>query len=120
MRIDSPFHFDTRGRTALTDEEGHIRDMLELLLLTNPGERVNRPDFGCGLQQLVFAPNSPELAAALQFTAQAAIQLELGDLLELTELEVSADEATLRVLVQYRTLRSGADQAARFERRSTP
>jgi uncharacterized protein len=116
MQIDSPFHFDARGRTALTDEEEHIRDMLELLIFTNPGERVNRPDFGCGLRQLVFAPNSPELAAALQFTTQATIQRELGDLIELGNLEVSSEDAVLRVLVQYRIVRSGSLQAALFER----
>ena len=75
--------------------------MIEQLLFTNPGERVNRPDFGSGLQQLVFAPNSPELAAALQFTMQAALQTYLGDLIDLKAVEVSAQEATLRVVVQY-------------------
>jgi uncharacterized protein len=116
MQIDSPFHFDARGRTAPTDDEDHIRDMLELLIFTNPGERVNRPDFGCGLQQLVHAPNSPELAAALQFTIQAAIQRELGDLLDLSDLEVSAIGNTLLALVEYRIVRTGALQSARFER----
>ena len=48
MNIDFPFHFDSRGRTALTDESDHIRDMIEQLIFTNPGERVNRPDFGSG------------------------------------------------------------------------
>ena len=68
MNIDFPFHFDGRGRTAATGDDDHVRDMIEQLLFTSPGERVNRPDFGSGLLQLVFAPNSPELAAALQFT----------------------------------------------------
>ena len=60
MNIDFPFHSDSRGRTATTDDDDHIRDMIEQFLFTNPGERVNRPDFGSGLLQLVFAPNSPE------------------------------------------------------------
>ena len=64
MNIDFPFHFDGSGRTASTDDDDHIRDMIEQLLFTSPGERVNRPDFGSGLLQLVFAPNSPELASA--------------------------------------------------------
>ena len=63
MNIDFPFHFDNRGRVATTGNEDHIRDMIELLLFTNPGERVNRPTFGSGLMQLVFAPNSDGLAA---------------------------------------------------------
>ena len=63
MNIDFPFHFDSRGHTASTDENDHVRDMIEQLIFTSPGERVNRPDFGSGLLQLIFAPNSPELAA---------------------------------------------------------
>jgi uncharacterized protein len=114
MQIDYPLHFDARGRTASTSHADHVRDMLELLLFTDPGERVNRPDFGCGLRQLVFAPNSPELAAALQFTIQAAIQRELGDLIALQELQVLAEEATLQVQVAYVLLRTGEPQSAMF------
>src|SRR2546425_3102113 len=112
MNIDYPFHFDNRRRTAATDENDHIRDMIEEFLLTSPGERVNRPDFGSGLLQMVFAPNSPELAAALQFTTQAALQRYLGDLIDLQQLEVTAQESTLSVVVKYvvrRTQESRAD-----------
>jgi phage baseplate assembly protein W len=101
MNIDFPFHFDDRGRTAATDDDDHIRDMIEQLLFTNPGERVNRPDFGSGLLQMVFAPNSPELASALQFTMQAALQRYLGDLIDLESLEVTAEDARLNVVVKY-------------------
>src|SRR6516225_1481565 len=101
MNIDFPFHVDGRGRTAATDDNDHIRDMIEQLLFTNPGERVNRPDFGSGLMQMVFAPNSPELAAALQFTLQAALQRELGDLIDLQNLDVSALDSTLNIVVKY-------------------
>jgi hypothetical protein len=118
MQIDYPWRYDARGRTAETNYDEHVRDMLELLIFTDPGERVNRPGYGCGLRQLVFAPNSPELAAALQFTMQAAIQRELGDVLALEALEVSSEDAALRVLVRYIVLRSGAREVALFERRS--
>lgn len=101
MNIDFPFAFDARGRTATTDDADHIRDMIEQLLFTAQGERVNRPDFGSGLLQMVFAPNSSELAAALQFTTQAALQRYLGDLIDLQQLEVSAGDATLSVTVAY-------------------
>ncbi|HWT05777.1 MAG TPA: GPW/gp25 family protein, partial [Xanthomonadales bacterium] len=101
MNIDYPFHFDGRGRTATTDDPDHIRDMIEELLFTAPGERVNRPDFGSGLLQMMFAPNSTELAAALQFTTQAALQRYLGDLIDLQQLEVTAQDATLTVVVKY-------------------
>src|SRR6516165_8545106 len=96
-----PFRFDARGRTAMTDDATHIRDMVEELLFTAPGERVNQPDFGSGLLQMVFAPNSNELAAALQFTTQAAIQRYLGDLIDLQQLTVNANDATLSLTVQY-------------------
>ncbi|MGH8905008.1 MAG: GPW/gp25 family protein [Egibacteraceae bacterium] len=108
MNIDYPLHFDGRGRTAQTDVDDHVRDLIEQLLFTNPGERVNRPAFGSGLLELVFAPNSPELAAALQFTMQGALQRWLGDLIDLEGLEVQSDDATLQVAVQYVVKRSGA------------
>jgi phage baseplate assembly protein W len=116
MNIDYPFHFDSRGRTAATDDDDHIRDMIEELLFTNPGERVNRPDFGSGLQQLLFGPNSPELAAALQFTLQATLQRWLGDLIELQALEVTSVDSTLSILVEYVVRRNNQRQVAQFTR----
>ena len=116
MNIDFPFHFDGRGRTATTGDDDHVRDMIEQFLFTNPGERVNRPDFGSGLLHMVFAPNSPELAAALQFTIQAGLQRWLGDLIEVETLEVSSEEATLRVLLRYVVRRSGERRTETFER----
>ena len=116
MNIDFPFHFDGRGRTASTGDDDHIRDMIEQLLFTNPGERVNRPDFGSGLLQLIFAPNSPELAAALQYTMQAALQRWLSDLIDLQALEVMSQDSTLQVLVQYVVRRTGEQQLAQFVR----
>ena len=101
MNIDFPYHFDSRGRTATAGDDEHIRDMIEQLLFTNPGERVNRPDFGGGLLRLIFAPNSPELAATLKFTVQAALQRWLGDLIEVQDLDVTSDDASLRVVLQY-------------------
>lgn len=114
MNIDFPLHFDQRGRTASTDDDDHIRDMIEQLLFTNPGERVNRPDFGSGLLQMVFAPNSPELASALQFTMQAALQRYLGDLIDLQQLQVSAEDSTLSVVVQYVVRRTQQGSTATF------
>jgi phage baseplate assembly protein W len=114
MNIDYPFHFDGRGRTATTDPDEHIRDMIEQLLLTSPGERVNRPDFGSGLMQMVFAPAGSEMATALKFTVQAAVQRWLGDLIEVQKLDVdvSSREGALTVFIQYvvrRTAESRTD-----------
>ncbi len=114
MNIDYPLRFDGRGRTAATDDDDHIRDLIEEFLFTNPGERVNRPDFGAGLLQLVFTPNSPELASALQFTIQAGLQRWLGDLIVVQKVTVTSAESTLEVLVQYVVKRTGAQQAQSF------
>lgn len=117
MNIDFPFHLDSRGRTAECDDAAHVRDMLEQLLFTNPGERVNRPEFGSGLMQLIFAPNSPELAAALQFTMRAAVQQWLGDVLDLQGLDVASDDAVLRITVRYALRRTGETRTDTIERR---
>lgn len=114
--MDYPFHFDNRGRSAETDDDDHVRDMIEQLLFTSPGERVNRPDFGSGLLQLVFAPNSPELAAALQFTLQAALQRWLGDVIDVGALAVSSEDATLRVDLSYTVRASGDTRSDSFVR----
>lgn len=114
LNIDYPFHIDKRGRTARTGTDKHIQDMLEQLLFTNPGERVNRPDFGSGLQQLIFAPNSPELAAALQFTLKAAILRWLGDLIELQSLDVNSDDSSLNIFISYIVRRTNERQVAQF------
>jgi phage baseplate assembly protein W len=116
MNLDFPFHFDDRGQTATTDDDDHVRDMIEQLLFTNPGERVNRPDFGTGILQLVFAPNSPELAATLQFTMQAALQQWLGDVIEVRNLDVTSEDATLNVLLQYMVRRTGETKTETFTR----
>lgn len=116
MNIDYPFHFDRRGRTALTGDDDHIRDMIEQFLFTNAGERVNRPDFGSGVLQLIFSPNSPELAAALQHTVQAGLLRWLGDLIEVRNLAVTSEDATLRVVIQYVVRRTGEHRTGTFER----
>ena len=116
MNIDFPYHFSGDGRTAETGDDDHIRDMIELLLFTNHGERVNRPDFGSGLLQMVFAPNSPEVATALQFSLQADLQRWLGDLIELQALEVTSVDSSLLINIQYLVRRTNEQQTAQFTR----
>jgi phage baseplate assembly protein W len=116
MNLAFPIHFDESGRTAACGDDDHVRQMIELLLFTNPGERVNRPDFGSGLLQLLFAPNSPELAAALQFTVQAALDRWLGDLIEVRALEVTSDDSRLVVDLTYAIRRTGEVVQTSFER----
>ena len=114
--IDFPFHISDDGRTAGTTPEDHIRDLIEQVLFTSPGERVNRPDFGSGLMQLEFAPNSDELASATQVMVQGALQQWLGDVIEVEKLEVTHHESTLRVELQYVVRRNGQRQIANFSR----
>jgi phage baseplate assembly protein W len=116
MQIDYPYHFDSRGRTATTDQGDHIRDLIEQVLFTVPGERVNRPTFGTGLLQLVFAPNSDELATATQFLVQSALQQWLGDLIQVEAVAVENVDSTLRLTVQYTVRRTQQRQVAQFSR----
>lgn len=116
MNVDFPFRFDGRGRTAITTDEEHIRDLIEHVLFTAPGERVNRPTFGSGLMQLVFAPNSDELAAATQFLVQGALQQWLGDVIQAESVQVESQDATLRVTVRYVIRRTQQRQVAEFKR----
>ncbi len=116
MQINYPLHFDGRGRTAETTMDEHIRDLIEQVLFTAPGERVNRPDFGSGLLQLVFEPSGSGLAAATQMTVQGALQQWLGDLIQVEAVAVESVDSTLRVTVRYVVRRTQARQTAEFER----
>lgn len=116
MQIDYPWQVDGRGRTASTNQDDHLRDLIEQVLFTSPGERVNRPTFGSNLYQLVFAPNSDELATATQFLVQGALQQWLGDLIQVEAVAVRNEDSTLHVAVQYVVRRSQQRQVARFER----
>ncbi len=116
MNLDFPYHFDGRGRTAESEDDAYLRDLIEQVLFTAPGERVNRPTFGSGLSRLVFAPNSDELAAATQLLVQGALQEWLGDLIQVDEVTVTSEEAQLRVTVRYKNRRSQQTQTADFTR----
>lgn len=114
--FDYPYRIDGRGRTADAGEDAHVRDLIEQLLFTSPGERVNRPDFGSGLLQLVFAPSGPELAATTQFLVQAGLQQWLGDRIQVDDVSVSAEDATVTVVVQYSVRRTQERQVVEFTR----
>lgn len=102
--LDFPYHFDGHSRTATTDRDDHIRDLIEQVLFTAPGERVMRPDFGSGLLALVFEPNSTTLAATTQILVQGALQQNLSHLITVQAVEVSNDDAALRVDIRYTVL----------------
>ena len=114
MNLQFTLQFDNLGRTATTDDNGHIRSMIEQVLFTSPGERVNRPDFGCGLLQLVFEPNSNELAVTTQYLVQGALNRWLGDVIEVGEVDVRHYDAALIVSIAYTILRTQQRQIAQF------
>lgn len=114
--LDYPFHVDGAGRTATTHRSDHVRDLVEQLLFTSPGERVNRPDFGSGLMQLAFAPASAELAASLQFTVQAALQQYLAEWIEVEEVAIEVEDSSLRVRVRYRLVDESETRTEDFTR----
>lgn len=116
MNLDYPIHFDGRGRNAATDDDDHIRDLIEQVLFTAPGERVNRPTFGSGLLQLVFAPNSDALAAATQMSVQSSLQQWLGDLIVVQSVEVENRDSRLEVTIRYVIRRTQQARVAEFAR----
>jgi len=111
-----PFRVDRRGRSATTDVESYVRELVEQVLFTSPGERVNRPDFGTGLGQLVFAPNSPELASAMERVVQGAIQQWLGEVVVIEAIEIESADERLTVTVKYRLRGAPQSVTATYER----
>lgn len=116
MNIDYPYQFNNVGRTADTTTEDHIRDLIEQVLFTAPGERVNRPTFGSGLMQLIFAPINDALAATVQMSVQGSLQQWLGDLIRVEEVQVQSDDSTLRIQVRYTVIKTMERRTAQFAR----
>ena len=112
--MDYPFAIDGRGRTRTTDRGDHIRDMIYLVLFTRPGERLNRPDFGCGLGGLIFEPNSEAQAASTQFLVTTALQRWLADAITVEEVSVELSDNRLIVNVDYVRLDNGQRQSDQF------
>jgi uncharacterized protein len=112
--FDFPYHIDGRRRTAETGEDDHIRDLIHQVLFTNPGERVNRPDFGCGIAQLVFMPNSDVLAAATQFLIHGALTRWLDGVIAVQRVEVVAAGNALTVIVAFTKRSTGEDREEPF------
>jgi phage baseplate assembly protein W len=108
-----PVRTGPHGRTLLADEETYLRGLIEQVLFTRPGERVNRPDFGSGVASFVFAPLDDEMARASSGLVHGALQQYLGDLIHVDAVEVTAEESTLTVAVSYRPLRSPASDPRR-------
>ena len=115
-QIDFPFHIDARGRTASAADDDHVRHLIEQVLFTVPGERVNRPSFGAGLLNLAFAPLSEPLTAAAHLAVQGALQQWLGDVIRVQDVSVETEESTLRISVRYIINQTQESRTAQFER----
>jgi phage baseplate assembly protein W len=111
-----PYALGSDGHSALAGPDDHIRDLIEQVLFTAPGERVNRPDFGSGLLQLVFAGQSDELAHATQALVSGALQRWLGELIDVAAVRVATGDSRLEVTVQYVVRRSRRAETAQFSR----
>jgi Bacteriophage baseplate protein W len=113
-----PFHIGDLGAPATAPRTQAIRQQLDQLLFTIPGERVNRPTFGCGVQRLVFGGCSPEAAAAAEYIIRINIQEFMGDVVSVDAVRVSADPqaATLFVDVLYTLVETGEERAETFRR----
>lgn len=114
MNLNFPYQFDGRGRTQEASLHDYVTQLVEQVLFTSPGERVNLPDFGSGLLQLPFAPNSVEMAAATQFTVQGALQKWLGSYIKVQSVTASAQDAVLTVKVSYTLLSTDVTQVQTF------
>ena len=114
MNLNFPYQFDGRGRTREAALQDYVKQLVEQVLFTSPGERVNLPDFGSGLLQLPFAPNSAEMAAATQFAVQGALQKWLAGYVKVQSVQASAQDAVLSVTVSYSLLNTDVTQVQTF------
>lgn len=100
MYMDFPFHLDACRRTAAVDADDHLRDLIEQVLFTRPGERVGRPDFGAGVGQLLFGPAGAQSASASQGLLQGALQQWLGDRMRVDRVSVTPRETAAGALLE--------------------
>jgi len=116
INIHHPFKIDGRGRVAQAGIDDHVRQLIEQVLFTRPGERVNRPNFGSGIYQLVFAPNNEELEAASRFLVEGALEQWLGNVIEVEAIAIKTLDSRLQVTIQYVLRENQERQIAQFVR----
>jgi len=98
-----PFRIDpASGQAARSGYAAHVEQMIRQVLLTDPGERVDLPEFGCGVRQLIFAPNSDALAATTQLIVLQSLNKWLGDQIQVQKVAVTRPEpAQLFIQIEY-------------------
>lgn len=93
-----------RGLGTLSEEQdyaAHVEQLIKQLLFTAPGERVNRPDFGCGLRRMVFAPNNPAAGTLAKVTVTHALTTWLSDVVSVEDVAIESADSTLSVKIRY-------------------
>jgi phage baseplate assembly protein W len=92
-----PFRIDLVSRQASQAQsyELHVDQMIRQVLLTAPGERADLPEFGCGVRQLLFAPNSEPLAATAQILIQQALRRWLAQHIDVQRVVVESPDTAL-------------------------
>jgi phage baseplate assembly protein W len=113
-----PFSISELGAPQVSPHLRTIREQVEQILFTIPGERVNRPSFGCGVQRLVFGGCSPEVAAATEYVINVNLREFMGDVIAVDAVRVTADpeQATLIVDLLYTVRTTGEERADSFRR----
>jgi phage baseplate assembly protein W len=115
--LSFPFRVGADGRTAqVVREDEHVRDELVQLLLTTPGERPFRVDFGGGVRRLVFEPADPSAQGVVKATITQAVSNWLGHRVALVALEVTIVDSTLTVDVAYKLAGTEETRVLRFQR----
>ncbi len=110
-----PYRIDRTGRTATPlDEATHVRELIEQVLFTAAGERVNRPNFGTGVHQLVFAPGGDQMASAAQHLIRGALQQWLAEWIEVQSVDVEVHDAAIEVTIAYVLRRSNEQRVEVF------
>src|SRR5262245_49202814 len=89
--LDYPYEVSGSGIPNTTPADDHLRDLILQVLFTNPGERVNLPEFGAGVQRLVFAPNNETLRTSAQFLISTNLQRWLEDRINVEQVNVSSE-----------------------------
>ena len=92
------------GAAEIDDIDQHIKDKMIQVLFTIPGERVNLPEFGCRLRDLVFEGNNEVLASATRFTIFQSLTRWMGEEVEIENVKVFSEEETLYIQIFYSRL----------------
>lgn len=115
-----PFRIDaTSHQAAQTPYPDHVAQMIRQVLLTDPGERVCLPEFGCGLRRLVFAPNSEALRATTKLLVMQSLSRWLAGQIEVKDVRISgageADQGILQVDIDYILIETQEQRLATVE-----